>query len=142
MPTHNHNEITEGYIWDFITSGNVNNPPEKPLLSGSNSGKVGTSYMYSAISTDIDDDKLYYKFDWGDGTDSDWIGTFNSDEFCNESHIWSSEGTFVVRVKAKDVKGAESDWSSFEVTMPRNKSLFDIFNNYLRFIQIVTLLFS
>jgi len=122
----NHGAITSGYIWDFTTSGTANNPPMKPILTGDISGKVGRSYMYSAITTDPDDDKLYYKFDWGDGTDTDWTGTFDSNKFCNESHIWNDEGTFVIKVKAKDVKGAESDWETLEISMPKNKNLMNL----------------
>lgn len=100
-----------------------NNPPENPTLTGDISGKVGRSYMYSAITTDPDDDKLYYKFDWGDGNDTDWIGTFDSNKYCNESHIWKAEGAYVIKVKAKDIKGAESDWTTLSVSIPKNKNL-------------------
>ncbi|GAG87737.1 unnamed protein product [marine sediment metagenome] len=67
-----------GYIWSeyessdwcFKTYGLDNLPPDKPdKPSGESSGKPGVSYVYSSSAIDPDGDQIYYKFDWGDGTD-------------------------------------------------------------------------
>ena len=34
---------------------------------------------------------------------------------------WSEEGEYIVKAKAKDPYGAESDWATLEVTVPKNK---------------------
>jgi hypothetical protein len=51
-------------------------------------------------------------FDWGDGTNSSWVGPYNSSVPGSASHAWDSPGNFSIKAKAKDVNGAESDWSA------------------------------
>ena len=95
-------------------------PPNKPSTPiGESSGKIGVSYSYESSTTDSNGDQIYYLFDWGDGTDSGWIGKYNSGQICKESHIWSTEGSYSVKVKAKDTSGLESPWSDpLPITMP------------------------
>ena len=70
---------------------------------------------------------MLFRSDWDDGTNSGWIGPFESCEIVNASHIWNTKGVYSIKVKAKDVNGAESDWSDpLAVSMPKNK-LFGIF---------------
>ncbi|MFO7676928.1 MAG: PKD domain-containing protein [Thermoplasmatota archaeon] len=91
----------------------LNNPPNTPSIpSGPSTGNPGTSYTYGTSATDLDEDQVYYQFDWGDGTTSDWIGPYDSGSTGSASHSWSSSGTYQVRARAKDVYGAESGWSS------------------------------
>ncbi|UCD13177.1 MAG: hypothetical protein JSW60_06355 [Thermoplasmatales archaeon] len=84
--------------------------PEKP--EGPTEGKVGVEYEFNSSTTDPDGDQIYYKFDWDDGTNSGWVGPFNSGQPGSASHSWDEEGPFDVKVKAKDVHGAESGWSN------------------------------
>ncbi|MFX0125639.1 MAG: FG-GAP repeat domain-containing protein, partial [Candidatus Hodarchaeota archaeon] len=87
-------------------------PPIGPVRPvGKLIGKVGVSNKYLTVSMDLDNDKLYYWFDWGDNTNSGWIGPYNSGQWVEASHAWSSQGTYQIKVKAKDTHGAESDWS-------------------------------
>ena len=101
-------------------SEEVNNPPNKPTTpSGEASGKVNVSYTYGSSTTDSDGDQIYYLFDWGDGTDSGWVGAYDSGDVCQESHIWTTKGSYSIKVKAKDSSGAESVWSDpLPITMP------------------------
>ncbi|HIH28993.1 MAG TPA: hypothetical protein HA260_04220, partial [Thermoplasmata archaeon] len=55
--------------------------------------------------------QIYYLFDWGDGSNSGWLGPFDSGVTGVASHIWTTLGTFNVKVKARDVWGAGSFWS-------------------------------
>ena len=97
-----------------------------PALSGPSSGKPMISYTFSASSTDPNSDQIYYWFDWDDGSNSGWLGPYNSGQTSTTSHIWSSQGTYSVKVKAKDTKGSESVWSDpLSINLPKNK----IFNN-------------
>jgi len=69
-------------------------------------------YTYSASTTDPDGDNISYLFDWGDGSDSGWRGPYTSGATAFATHLWSSPGTYQVRVKASDEQGAVSGWSS------------------------------
>jgi hypothetical protein len=83
--------------------------PEKP--SGPTEGKPGIEYEFTTRTTDPDDEKVSYKWKWGDGTDSEWLGPFESGEVVNASHIYKGTGSYSIKVKAKDESDMESDWS-------------------------------
>ncbi len=115
----NYGATKSGPVWSFTTI--VNEPPNTPMIYGKTNGKAGVSYVYSASSTDPDGDQVYYWFDWGDGTNSSWVGPYDSGATASESHIWSEQGTYIIKVKAKDTNDEESTWATLEVTMPMNQ---------------------
>ena len=90
-----------------------NQPPNSPNLQGPSEGNVGYPYSFSATTTDPDGDDIAFKFDWGDGDISDWTAYVSSGSSVRVSHSWPTEGTYYVKVKAKDENGAQSDWSSW-----------------------------
>jgi len=102
----------------------INNAPNKPSApSGPSESKKGEECTYTASTTDIEGDRIYYMFDWGDGSMSEWLGPFESGEEVSASHSWESRGFYSIKVKAKDVNGAESDWSEpLRVRMPKEFS--------------------
>jgi len=108
-------------------------PPNKPdPPTGPSGGNIEVTYEFTAVTDDPENDELYYLFDWGDDTISEWIGPFESGESCTESHIWYQQGTYQVKVKAKDEHGTQSEWSDpLSVSMPRSKSTIKIvFNRF------------
>jgi hypothetical protein len=125
---------TTGPLWTFKTALAGNNPPFKPNRpSGPNTGRIQFSYSYRSQTSDPDLDKVYYLFDWDDGTRSGWLGPYDSGQSVYASHVWSSPGTYQIKVKAKDTIGLESSWSDpLSLTMP--KSMFAHFLS--RFIPI------
>jgi len=108
-------------------------PPEKPAKpSGTTSGKPRKEYIYTTNTTDPNGDKVYYKWDWGDGTTSGWLGPYDSGQIINATHKWKMQGNYNIRVKAKDITGAESEWSDpLPVSLPKNK----IFDAILLFLE-------
>jgi hypothetical protein len=98
-------------------------PPSKPSIDGPTNGKAGKSYTYKLTSSDPDNDQISYFIKWGDGTTPVWSAFQNSGTTYSASHTWESQGTFTIEVKAKDIIGAESDWVTLEVTMPRGRIL-------------------
>jgi len=103
----------------------LNKAPEKPQKpSGPANGKPGIEYLYTTSTTDIDADQVFYMWNWGDGNFSDWLGPFNSGATATASYSWANQGTYFIRVKAKDIYDDESDWSDpLAVTMPLNYEL-------------------
>jgi len=110
-----------------------NFPPNKPSMpTGANSGKAGTSSTYSTSTDDPDGDQVWYKWNWGDEV-SNWDGPYNSGNPVTTSHTWSNQGTYAVKVKAKDTSDVESVWSDpLSVSMPKNKA---INTSFLRFLE-------
>jgi len=96
-------------------------PPAKPATpDGPTSGNVGTTYTYSSSTTDPDGDNLYYLFDWGDDTYSGWVGPHDSGDEAEASHDWTEQGSYEIKVKAKDDHGVQSEWSDLlPISMPK-----------------------
>ena len=103
-----------------------NNPPYKPQPpTGNARGGAGNSYTYTGVTTDPEGDKIQYQFDWDDGSLSPWTTLVASGTAGTASHTWASQGTYDVKVRAKDEHGAESDWSEgFPVKMPKTKNVY------------------
>jgi len=108
--------------------------PTQPTISdGPINGQPGVAYFFESDSTSPLDLDLYYYWDWGDGTQSGWIGPFHSGETCNMSHQWAEKGSYPVRVKVKDQQGTESGWSEdFMVSMPKYRRTIEFFKDIYR----------
>lgn len=113
--TDSQDRIGEDYTTAFITQ---NYRPAKPTVAGIFKGKEDRSYTYTISATDPDGDQVYYFIDWGDGETTGWIGPYTSGSEVDVSHIWTHEGSYDFKVKAKDPYDAESDWTTNKVTMP------------------------
>jgi len=69
-------------------------------------------YEFNISTDDIDGDDVYYYIDWDDGTNSNWIGPYSTDEEIIVEHQWKVWPTiFNIQVKAKDIHNHESQWS-------------------------------
>jgi hypothetical protein len=90
--------------------------PETP--KGQVLGNTNTTYYYTTVSTDQAGDNISYGWDWdGDFVVDEWTDFFDSNTTVNTSYSWSVEGTYNIRVKAKDENGLISDWANPLVVM-------------------------
>lgn len=100
---------------------NQNHSPRVPTVpSGPASGIAAAILEFSTSDTDPDGDSLEYRYDWDDGSTSNWAGS-------TQGHAWTQLGIHNVRVQARDEHGSTSAWSSsFPTTItfgaPRNLS--------------------
>jgi hypothetical protein len=137
-----------GHTWWYssiirVTVASENGAPDKPgKPSGQASGKVNVGYTYTTTTTDPDGNQVYYLWDWGDGTQSEWLGPFASGAQTNAQKSWSMKGDYNIKVKAKDIFGTESAWSDpLPITMPTSKNtqmtslLAQYFHNLLQLLQ-------
>jgi hypothetical protein len=91
--------------------------PQTP--TGENDGRTRVDYTYTTKTSDPEGDQVFYRWSWGDGTYSDWVGPYNTGEVCEITHSWDSRGTYEICVAAKDVHGSISEWSDpLAVSMP------------------------
>ena len=121
----------------FITYGFIDNDlpqiPETP--SGPSNGKPGEMYTFTTVTTDPDNDEVFYLWDWGDGSDSGWLGPYESGVTCEEQHAWPTRGRYEIKVKSKDSWGQESDWSDpLSITIPKSKTQ----NLFMMFFESLT----
>ncbi|EMR74656.1 PKD domain protein [Thermoplasmatales archaeon SCGC AB-540-F20] len=119
--------------WSYHTIRIGNEAPDAPDIEGPtvkpvprSLPKQGEPINYTFKSTDPDGDNVSYYIDWNDGDFEDWFGPHESGEEVVVNHTWSAEGVYTVRAKAKDIYGAESDWGTLEVTIPKNKQSHNI----------------
>lgn len=104
--------------------------PEKP--AGPTGGffdrvRVGQEKSYTSTTTDPEGHDIAYKWDFDDGTITDWSQTKPSGAVSwPAEHMWNETGVYNVKVKARDdpdgngdpVDGKESYWSdSLAVTV-------------------------
>jgi hypothetical protein len=106
-------------------------PPATPSIQGQTQGKPGVAYSYVVVAQDPEADEILYFVDWGDGTNSTWIGPYLSNENVTLSHTFTKKGTYIIKVKAKDVFHAESAWATLEVKMPTSIS----YHPFLQFLE-------
>jgi nitroreductase len=121
----------------IMLSGRTNssNSPEKPIISGPTSGKAKQEYTYRVVSTDPDGDNISYWVEWGDNTTGGWTEFAISGVEVTTNHSWS-RGSYEIKAKARDINGAESDWTTLEVSMQKNKMKHQINILFERFIQL------
>jgi len=131
-------KLSNTYKYDYLTVeewqafgdptlalGPESQPPEKPNRpTGPNEGVPDTEYTFYGTATDPDYDKIYILFDWGDGTDSGWIGPEDSGTQFSSTHTWTRTDAFNVKVRAKDIRGDQSEWSEpLVIDIPRSKNV-------------------
>jgi hypothetical protein len=105
-----------GAAYVFIRS--VNYPPNPPIITGTTNGKAGTSYDYTFTTQDPENDQIFLFIDWGDGTNSSWIGPYAPGSHVTKSHTWSKQGIYTIKAKAKDSSGNEGLWGTLDISMP------------------------
>jgi len=100
-----------------------NTAPSTPSLNGNDQGKIGEEQQYFLSSQDPESDNIFYLVDWGDGTNTDWIGPYQPGAEVMVYHTYTEKNTYLIQVKAKDVYDAESQWATLDVTMPKARDI-------------------
>ena len=102
-------------------------------------GKSSIEYEFNATVVDIEGELIFCRWNWGDGSKSEWIGPVSNWETLYSTHSWENEGTYNVTVNLKDSSGVESKGSlSFFIVIDDKKPSVKIvkperaiyFNNY------------
>ena len=134
-----------GIVWVDERNGAYNiyyttlfSAPSIPTITGPNKGEPNTEYTFKFTSTDPDGGNVYYFIDWGDGTDSGWLGPYSSGVETSVKHTYTTEKVFNIRAKAKNDQGFESEWATHKFSTPKNKAL--ILNFLEKFPNILPIL--
>jgi len=127
--TNDENPDNDIKIKHMITSENF--APSTPFINGPTSGKQGDELEYMFVSTDPDGDDISYRIQWGCDDPEILIGPFPSGEEQSENHVYAV-GDYTIKIKARDTNGAESDWGTLEISVPKIKT---IITPFLRFLE-------
>jgi len=123
-------ELEEPYV-DTDTAGIFvlkNTPPCRPDIKGDTFGEPGQELTFRAIGEDPDGDDIFYRFKWGDDTQTDWIGPVGSGDAVEQTHIWETEGVYQVSAQLKDFPHNETSPPSYypiEVTIEEKEKSLD-----------------
>jgi len=123
----NHGASSSSPLWSFTTQTLTNNPPSVPgVPSGPVSLFTGNIGRYFASTSDSDGDLVQYQFDWnasGSHYYTGWTLLVASGESVNKTRSWLVSGTYVVKVRARDMHGLVSGWSDgLTVTVAFNQA--------------------
>jgi outer membrane protein assembly factor BamB len=88
-----------------------NHPPTIPEVSGRLTYHPGDTARLSATATDQDGDSLSYLFAWVDSASAVWTDNYPNGATATASHAYARSDTYMVRVRARDSRDAESGWS-------------------------------
>jgi len=97
-----------GLSGPYDAEGFFSGPPETPTIDGPLNGEIRVEYDYTVMTSDPDNNNIFYYVDWGDSTNSGWVGSSASGEEMIVTHKWTTQGDFLVRAE-------------LEVTMPVNQ---------------------
>ena len=87
-------------------------PPTPSILMGGGRILPLQNRQFASEATDPEANMVFYKWDWGDGQSTDWLGPYNSGATALASHSWPAFGNYNVKVKVRDPFGEESAWSA------------------------------
>jgi len=100
-----------------------NNPPNPPTITGPSTGNIRDVITYEFTATDPDNNDVFYYIEFEDGAGYWTDDSYPSGEGIERGWRWTDQGTQIIRAKSKDIYGAESEFETFEVSLPRNKPL-------------------
>jgi hypothetical protein len=106
-------------------------PPAIPF--GSSIINAGEEETYVTVTTDPAEKLIEYFWDWDDGTLSQWEGPYESGQMAESTHVWTEEGYYNIKVKARNTDGIESEWSDpFPIEVPKSKTIYTSLFRYLK----------
>ena len=121
--------FTDG-VWSIpvtmtISKYSTEDIPNTPVIpSGNCKGCNSAEYSFSTYAVDPKNDNVQYRFDFGDGTISDWTTPVSSGATSTVSHIWTSTGNYEIKTQAKDQYGLLSEWSEeFDIVIELDTDL-------------------
>ena len=123
-------------------------------INGPSTGEPGTKYGFGFSMVDENfgpgsdpfEEHVYSKTSWGDGNE-EILGPFNLDVNVTIFHTWSETGEFIIKAKLTDGYGLESPEYTYDMIIPRSKSLninpiLALFNRYINLFPILRVLFQ
>jgi hypothetical protein len=87
-------------------------------ITGPTKGRINKVYTFDVSAVDPQGDDVYLYVNWGDGTNTDWFGPYDSGEVIEVSHTFTERTNYTIKAKAKDIEGHEGKEQPLKITMP------------------------
>lgn len=99
---------------------NVTFGAEAPTTSitGPTSGKVNKTQSFDVSAVDPQGDDVSLYVNWGDGTNTGWLGPFESGQAIQVGHSFAAQKNYTIKAKAKDIYGHEGKEQPLQITIP------------------------
>ncbi len=104
---------------------NVTFGSESPttFINGPTSIRINTDYVYDVSAVDYQGDDVYLYVNWGDGSNTDWLGPYESREVIQVSHAFSERQNYSIKAKAKDTNGNVGEEQPLTISASKSKNL-------------------
>ena len=114
-------------VWSFRTEKRY--PPYIYDVKGPNLLKpnVEGSFIFK-INDNNKNDLIYLYIEWDDGDVVFWDGPFSQNKDIIFNHSWEKIDNYVIKIKAKDETGLESDWELYDIRISNSR---DVLINFL-----------
>lgn len=105
-PNPSHNDV---FKIDYVAP---EEPPNPPMITGPSTTNAQVPTTFNFTTRDPNGDDVNYFVDWGDHTNSSWLGPYPSGYVITAAHAWARSGQYTIMAKAKDSQEEESNWSN------------------------------
>jgi hypothetical protein len=112
-------------------------PPRKTDIDGPISGKPNEEIDFVFEAIDPENDNVSYNIIWGDGEEISETEWFSSGAPITISYTWDNTGNYIIEVRSKDIFDYWSDWSSFNIKIPREKEVNFLFLRLLNRVPVL-----
>jgi hypothetical protein len=120
---------------DIILEGSKPEKPKNPF--NTKIGIIDRNVTLITSGFDEDEDEIFYKFSWGDGKYSDWIGPYDSNDIIITHNSWNWPGKYTINVISKDNNDILSEWSDDSSITIIDKFDYNVVNFIQKIINII-----
>jgi fimbrial isopeptide formation D2 family protein len=123
--------LVEEFYDELLIHSEGNCVPYPLGIEGPSEGTPDEELTFRAAANDTDGDRVRFEIDWDDGTSTGWMGPYDSEFWVTIKHTFSTEGTYQLRIRAKDeyltskwvvalkVKIADPPVSELQISIPK-----------------------
>ena len=107
-----------------ITIYESNYAPYPPIITGPSLSQKNVEQSFDIMTSDPENEQIYYQIKWGDNQTSEWLGPYQSGEVLTLSHSWTNTGFYNITARAKDILDIVGTWSEpkqMKITEPEIK---------------------
>jgi hypothetical protein len=115
------------YVDTVLVKSKQNHPPNTPIITGPEKGVINEEITFTATVSDPNEHSVYLLVEFGDGSDSGWLGPYTSGSEIEIKHTYDSLKTYKIKAKAKDNLGEESGYGntiSVDIESPSLKNIY------------------